>query len=150
MTRLDLPGFLPFRLNQLAAEVSGRLSTIYAERFDLDVPQWRVLAALADGQVLTAQDIVASTRTHKSTVSRAVQSLLERGLIAAAPNASDGRSRTLCMTDAGRLLMAELIPLAKKFEDDLLSELSGPSRESLLVVVADLERVLHIDTARAA
>lgn len=144
MTKLDLPSFLPFRLNQLAAEVSGRLSAIYAERFDLDVPQWRVLATLADGKELTAQDIVASTRTHKSTVSRAVQALLDRGLIAASPNASDGRSRTLSMTDAGRLLMVELIPLAKAFEDELLSKLSSPVRESLHTVMAELERALDI------
>ena len=42
-----LDGFLPFRLNRLAAEVSERLSRIYAASFDLDIPQWRVLATLA-------------------------------------------------------------------------------------------------------
>ena len=73
-----LNAFLPFRLNRLAAEVSERLAGLYAERFGLDVPQWRVLATLAAGPC-TAQAVVASTRTHKSTISRAVQLLEARG-----------------------------------------------------------------------
>ena len=36
--RLDLFGFVPFRLNRLAAEVSSALSFEYATRYGLDIP----------------------------------------------------------------------------------------------------------------
>ena len=66
MSRFELARFLPFRLNRLAAEVSERLAELYERHFGIDIPQWRVLATLSSGEH-TAQAIVASTRTHKST-----------------------------------------------------------------------------------
>src|SRR6185437_12074333 len=81
-TRLDLFRFVPFRLNRLAAEVSMALSGEYQERYRLDIPEWRVLATLGfRSDACSAQYISHCTRTHKSTISRAVTTLLERRLI---------------------------------------------------------------------
>lgn len=142
MTKLDLPSFLPFRLNQLAAEISGRLSTIYAERFGLDIPQWRVLATLVDRDGATAQEIVESTRTHKSTISRAVQALTERGLVSADADGDDARSRRLILTAAGKAMMDKIVPLAKRFEQGLLRSLGGAESRQLVDSIAALEAVL--------
>jgi DNA-binding MarR family transcriptional regulator len=144
MPSLDLPSFLPFRLNRLAAEISHRLSAIYAERFELDIPQWRVLATLADGAEWTAQEIVASTRTHKSTISRAVAELETRKLVSRVQHEADGRAMTLQLTARGRQVMERLIPLAKRFEAELLSALTPADRRSLTEGIASLERSLGI------
>lgn len=143
MATLDLANFLPFRLNQIAAEISGRLSTIYAERFDLDVPQWRVLATLVDQDGLSAQEIVESTRTHKSTISRAVQALIQRGLVMAGADDQDGRARKLALTKAGRQLMDEIVPLAQGFERDLLRQVGGLESRQFLEGLGALEKVLR-------
>src|SRR6201993_2394847 len=80
--RLDLFHFVPFRLNRLAAEVSSALSGEYQARYGLDIPEWRVLATLGfRKEACSAQYISQCTRTHKSTISRAVTALLERELI---------------------------------------------------------------------
>ena len=77
--RLDLFGFVPFRLNRLAAEVSSALSGEYQERYGLDIPEWRVLATLGfRNDACSAQYIADCTRTHKSTISRAVTALMKR------------------------------------------------------------------------
>src|SRR5687768_11787769 len=98
MPEFQLARFLPFRLNRLAAEISEQLSTLYAERFQIDIPQWRVLATLSTYNDWTAKDIVASTRTHKSTISRAVEALTERGLIEAVQSPHDKRTYRLRLT----------------------------------------------------
>ena len=143
MATLDLTNFLPFRLNQIAAEISGRLSTIYAERFGLDVPQWRVMATLVDRDGLSAQEIVESTRTHKSTISRAVQALIQRGLVTAGADDQDGRARKLALTKAGRQLMDEIVPLAQSFERDLLRQVGGLESRQFLDGLGALENVLR-------
>ena len=143
MATLDLANFLPFRLNQIAAEISGRLSAIYAERFGLDVPQWRVLATLVDSDDLSAQEIVESTRTHKSTISRAVQALIERGVVTAGADEQDGRARRLALTPAGRRLMDEIVPLAQNFERDLLRQVGGLESRQFLDGLSALEKVLR-------
>ena len=96
MAKLDLFSFVPFRLNRLAAEVSAALSSEYRERYGLDIPEWRVLATLGfRNDPCTAQYIAHCTRTHKSTISRAVTALLDRQLIARVENADDRREFAL-------------------------------------------------------
>ena len=141
--------FLPFRLAKLAAEVSERLSKIYAATFDLDVPQWRVLANLASLGHATAQDICIRTRTHKSTVSRAVQLLEDRGLVERAPLSEDRRSFDLRLTRKGAELFAALQPLVLNFETALLSELSTKDREAVERGLSALEaRLARLDAER--
>ena len=90
--RLDLFKFIPFRLNRLAAEVSTALSSEYQARYGLDIPEWRVLATLGfRKEACSAQYISQCTRTHKSTISRAVTALLERKLVERVENADDRR-----------------------------------------------------------
>lgn len=137
-----LENFLPFRLNVLAQTVSEQLSAIYATRFNLDIPQWRILANLASRGDLTAQEIARFTYSHKSTVSRAVQDLEDRGLIARKVSATDKRSFTLTLTSEGRRLVKQLLPLVLKFERDLLSSVSDPDARALLKGLTALEAAL--------
>ena len=81
MATLDLFRFVPFRLNRLAAEVSAALSGEYQQRYRLDIPEWRVLATLGfRDDACSAQYIAHCTRTHKSSISRAVTALMTRQL----------------------------------------------------------------------
>ncbi len=146
---LDLNAFLPFRLNRLAAEVSERLSVIYAERFNLDIPQWRVLATLSGGDC-TAQAIVASTRTHKSTISRAVQQLEDRRLIERAASTADRRALLLRLTGEGKKLFRQLRPLVLDYEERLLAQISAAEIRSLLRGVAALEGALGLSDGDTA
>ena len=93
---------MPFRLNRLAAEVSAALSSEYHERYGLDIPAWRVMATLGfRNEACSAQYIVQCTRTHKSTISRAVTTLMKRQLIERVENEDDRREYRLRMTRKG-------------------------------------------------
>jgi DNA-binding MarR family transcriptional regulator len=137
-----LNDFLPFRLNVLAQTVSERLSAIYASKFNLDIPQWRILANLASRGDMTAQDIARITYSHKSTVSRAVQELENRGLIARKVSSADKRSFTLALTSEGRRMFRQLLPLVLEFERKLMASISDADARALLKGLTALETVL--------
>ncbi len=141
---IRLDSFLPYRLNRLAGEVSRRLSAVYSGRFGLDIPEWRVLATLSSRGMATAQEIVASTRTHKSTISRAVATLTERGLVERTGSPSDGRELVLQLTDSGLRMMSELVPLVLEAEQEILGQLGVEERAQLLKAIAAVEAALGL------
>lgn len=150
MSELRLSAFLPFRLNRLAAEVSQDLADLYAVRFGIDVPQWRVLATLGAGPPITAQAVAASTRTHKSTISRAVAALLRRGWLRRLPDDGDRRRALLALTERGRAAYEEIVPLVLAYETELLARLPAAERAALDRGIAELERSLGLSEPRAA
>ncbi|MCP9628374.1 MarR family transcriptional regulator [Rhodopseudomonas palustris] len=148
MVKLDLFSFLPFRLNRLAAEVSTALAEEYQQRYGLDIPGWRILATLGFREdACTAQFIAQCTRTHKSTISRAVNALLERELIERVENEDDRRELRLQLTPKGRALYHELVPRLKRREQEILSCLSARERDSLADALGKIER--HLDLIQA-
>jgi DNA-binding MarR family transcriptional regulator len=148
MAEFQLTRFLPFRLNRLAAEMSEQLSALYGERFQIDIPQWRVLATLSAGNGWTAKAIVASTRTHKSTISRAVDALTKRGLVEAVQSAQDKRAYRLRLTSQGRQLFLKLEPLVLDYEKGLMEQLGESDGRRLTKAVAALERALGLEAER--
>ena len=141
---LDLPQFVPFRLNRLAVAVSEYLSAIYRDRFGLGIPEWRVLVTVGPRRGCTAQYIAASTRMHKTRVSRAVAALARRGCITRAVSKDDAREVRLELTPAGRRIYAALVPLALERERTLLSTLDPQQRRAFLQGIAHLEAHLGL------
>ena len=151
-SRLDLFGFVPFRLNRLAAEVSAALSSEYQERYGLDIPEWRVLATLGfRNDASSAQYIAHCTRTHKSTISRAVTALMRRQLVERVENEDDRREYRLRMTRKGKALYQELIPRLLRKEQKILSCLSAQERKEFALVLGKIEKSLGlVQTSRDA
>jgi DNA-binding MarR family transcriptional regulator len=135
---------VPFRLNRLADAMSHNLSSIYRQRFGLEIPEWRVLVTVGERLDCTAQHIVLSTRMHKTRVSRAVASLRKRKLIGRVANSEDGREMRLHLTETGRRVYAQLVPLALERERALLSCLSDAQRQDFLSGLARLEESLAL------
>ena len=143
--RLDLFGFVPFRLNRLAAEVSSALSAEYAARYGLDIPEWRVLATLGfRHDACSAQYIAQCTRTHKSTISRAVTSLMKRQIVERVENEDDRREFRLRLTRKGATLYEELIPRLLRKEQEILSCLSAQERRDFARLLGKIEQSLEL------
>jgi DNA-binding MarR family transcriptional regulator len=151
-SRLDLFRFVPFRLNRLAAEVSAALSSEYQARYGLDIPEWRVLATLGfRNDACSAQYIAHCTRTHKSTISRAVTALMKRQLVERVENEDDRREFVLRMTRKGKALYQQLIPRLLRKEQEILSCLSARERKEFALMLGKIETNLDlVQTAREA
>ncbi len=144
----DIQQFLPFRLARLATEVSQSLAQIYSQRFDINIPEWRVLATLGDREPVTAQEIVASTRTHKSTISRAVDGLVARGWIERFDSAADRRENKLRFTKLGREKFDKILPLVFEFETQLMEQMSKSGRKQLNSGITEMEKMLALGSSR--
>lgn len=143
--RLDLFKFVPFRLNRLAAELSSALAVEYQERHGLDIPAWRVLATLGfRKEPCSAQYVADCTRTHKSTISRAVTALMKRQIIERVENENDRREFRLRLTRKGRALYEELFPGLLQREQEVLACLSAQERRDLGMLLGKLEASLHL------
>ena len=143
--RLDLFRFVPFRLNRLSAEVSNALSDEYQVRYGLDIPEWRVLATLGfRSDACSAQYISDCTRTHKSTISRAVTALMERQIVERVENAEDRREFRLRLTRKGRAVYEELIPRLLRREQEILACLSAQERKDFAALLGKIEKSLAL------
>ena len=120
MARLILEHFVPYRMSIASNAVSDMIATAYQTLFGLRIPEWRLVAVLAEIGPATPQGVGAATRMDKVTVSRAATALLDRGLVARAPHGTDRRSHLLALTEAGRRLYDEIGPKALALEAELL------------------------------
>jgi DNA-binding MarR family transcriptional regulator len=140
---LKLEHFLPYQLNVVSSLVSQALSRVYARRYGIGVPEWRVVVTLGQYGVMTAKAIGAHTHMHKTKVSRAVALMEKRRLIARCANRDDMRETFLSLTAAGRTMYEEVAPHALEFARRLTEILSPSDREAL-------DRALRQLTARSA
>ena len=140
---LKLEHFLPYQLNVLSSLVSQALSRVYARRYGIGVPEWRVLVTLGQYGVMTAKAVGAHTHMHKTKVSRAVALMEKRRLVARRANRDDMREAFLSLTTAGRSLYEEVAPHALDFARRLTEILTPGDREAFNRAVQQL-------TARSA
>ena len=142
----QLSQFLPYQLSVASNAVSALIAERYRKRFALKIPEWRVMAVLGDLDAAAAQDgahsgitrpgmtqraLTDATLMDKVAVNRACKVLEERGLIARAPNAADGRSHIMVLSEEGRAIHREVLPLALATEREMFAGFS-PSEEQRL------------------
>ncbi|MDP1963660.1 MAG: MarR family transcriptional regulator [Reyranella sp.] len=145
---LELEKFLPYRLSVLAQLVSESLHDLYAQPFGLTVTQWRVMAALGRFAPLTASDVGQRIIMDKVAVSRAVAGLMKRALIERATDRSDRRRASLKLSARGRAMHAQIVPLARDYEERLYRALSPDERRSFDALADRL--FAHAQTLRQA
>lgn len=137
-TASQLSGFLPYQLSITSNAVSALISERYRKRFALKITEWRVMAVLGDAGQLTQRDLTEATLMDKVAVNRACKVLEERGLIARAANVHDGRSHLLELTDEGRSIHSEVMPLAQATERELFEGFDAQEEAALRAM---LERI---------
>jgi DNA-binding MarR family transcriptional regulator len=129
--RFELEHFLPYWLSVLSNTVSQGIAQFYQEEYGLSIPEWRVMAVLGRYPGLTASEVCERTVMDKVTVSRAVNSLLERHYLERIIDESDRRKRPLRISESrGRSILDAVIPYALEYQTALLSRLSA-SEQSL-------------------
>lgn len=128
---LILEEFLPFRLSVLSNRVSSAVARLYEDRFDLKLPEWRIMAIIGRNPDLTASQIVDISRMDKVAISRAVKRLVEMGRLTATSDPADARRQRLNLSEAGWEIYHQVVPLALGVEEKLLADMSEEERALL-------------------
>lgn len=136
---LILEDFLPYRLSILSNTVSSTIASTYDKRFNLSIPEWRVIAILGRFPGLSAVEVAERTLMDKVAVSRAVSKLIRSGRIDRQFADADRRRSILNLSEEGRKVHDEIAPMALRFEDDLLHGLNEDEVRTLNVL---MERLL--------
>lgn len=141
---LKLESYWPYQVTVLADRIARRTSSI-VKRYDLNLSQWRVLAAVAEVPGRTSVEVVTITPMDKGIVSRATKALLEMGLLHRVASQTDGRISHLHMTQRGKGVYQTILPqvlnilegVGTQFDPNELERLCDQLK-ALLTVVPDL------------
>lgn len=143
---LILDRFLPYRLSFTSNLVSDAVADTYKALFGLTIPEWRLVALIAEREGITQQEIGSLSRMDKVTVSRAAIALADRGLIERRPNPVDKRSQLLALSEAGTKLYESVAPKALEMERAVFGRFSDAELEAFTEMLRRIDAaVLEAD-----
>jgi DNA-binding MarR family transcriptional regulator len=110
-----LRDYLPYLLNRAGA----RIATAFSEEvrpLGATLQIWRVLAALHEQDGRRMGDLSETTSIDVSTLTRLVDGMEKKGLVARRRAEQDARVVMLHVTAAGRRLTRRILPIAQRYE----------------------------------
>jgi DNA-binding MarR family transcriptional regulator len=136
--RLSLSEFVPYRIAVLARGISVSLGRKYRD-LGITIPEWRLIAHLAEVGTCSSGEICARTAMDKAKVNRAVMRLVAAGLILAGTSSRDRRVNVLKLTARGQKVYEKIVPMALAHEEALLDTLSETEIKELTRIVGKLQ-----------
>lgn len=105
---------------------------------DLSVTQCYALDAMVERGPLTINDLAARLYLDKSTVSRVVDALGRKGLLAKAPHPEDRRAVQLVVSPKGKALQAQIADEIRENEKSLLTDFDPEVRSAMIELIGRL------------
>lgn len=134
----SLEEFVPYKLSVVANRVSQAVGRLFDTRFNLQIPEWRILMALFAYGDMAFYDVVERTSMDKARVSRAQRRLVDLDLASAAADPEDRRSVILSLTRKGRNICVAIAPEARRMEAWFLEVLTHQERRDFDVILDKL------------
>ncbi|NML42352.1 winged helix-turn-helix transcriptional regulator [Ramlibacter sp. G-1-2-2] len=103
----------------LVARAGMRMGQAFSKQlkaFDLNLTEWRVCASLHHRPHQRLSDLAQNTAAEPSTLSRTVDSLMQRKVLVRDRSGADARALALSLTPEGVALTERIIPLAHLYE----------------------------------
>ncbi len=136
MTDLPPPrASLPILLILARETMLRELRPMLAEA-GLSEPQWRILRVLVEQGALSVQDVATAACLQATSVSRILQSMVERGLVQRRQDSTNRRRQVVTATAQGQALIARFAPVSRAVTDGFADRF-GPDRYARLVALLD-------------
>lgn len=143
--------FVTSYLLYLLAAVSDRASAEFHARArgaGLRVPEWRVLACLADEDGAMVTRLARLALMEQSRLTRIIDQMADRGLVSRRSDPEDRRRVRVFLSDDGRDLALRLIEDAREHEMRLLDALGGEDAERIKSILTALLAELDAQESR--
>jgi len=109
-----------------------------AAGFDITPEEWAVLLHLWRQDGLTPGDLAASTVRDPTTMTRLLDAMVRKDLVARRPDIDDRRKSHICLTENARALQPALLAVAKRL---IAHSLSGVAPADLDVTLGVLRQM---------
>jgi DNA-binding MarR family transcriptional regulator len=120
---------LLFRLSKIVSIGGGMVTRICEGQFGITRREWAVLALLAQAEEIGWSRLIEQSELDNARLSRAVSSLVGKGL--AAKRHVPSRGVKVSLTDSGRAVYAELFPITRSVNLRLLEGLDEAACKQL-------------------
>ena len=110
-----LETYLPYLLNRAGVRIADAFSK-EIRPLGATLQMWRVLAALRELNGSRMGDLSETTSIEVSTLTRLVDSMEKKKLVARRGDPADARAIVLHATAAGRSLTRRILPIAERYE----------------------------------
>jgi DNA-binding MarR family transcriptional regulator len=134
---LDLEHRTAYRFSILAAQSTRCMSDLY-RKLGLTVGGWRTLSLIGRYEPIHPSSIADRTSVDPDKVTRAVDRLVDKGLVARKVDSEDRRRIVLTLTARGRRVFAEVDQIRRVVEEEFLSVLT---KDELVRFNAALEKL---------
>lgn len=140
--QLALEEFPTFLFVRIANAMQRDVTAGYLTEFELNAPQWRVLAALAAYTSIPFSELVRLSMADKALVSRALQALAGRGLAQVKADPDHGKKLVCTITAKGRNLYKRVLPKAQAAQAGVLALLDRGERVALHAILVKLRSAI--------
>lgn len=135
---MDINAYVPCQMAALTHTIMRSVATVFEVRFNISVPEWKVLAIIAEKPGLSAVAVAHLAEMDTVAVSRAVSKLMDRNLVARELDNEDRRRSILNLSTEGQDLHAQISPLAAQLEDSLFENFTEDEKRVFEKAIATL------------
>jgi DNA-binding MarR family transcriptional regulator len=120
----DSPGYL---VNRLARSMAGQLAE-QMRPAGVGIGQWAVLLFLWARDGMSQAELARVVAIEPPTMVRTIDRMVRDGLVTRVADPADGRISRIHLTDRGRMLRDELVPMAMAVNEATLARLTERER----------------------
>lgn len=136
-SEFSLEDSLGYLVNRTARMMAGQLADELRPH-GVGIGQWAVLIFLWQRDGTSQAELSRVVAIEPPTMARTIDRMVRDGLVTRAPDASDRRVSRIYLTERGRALRAELVPLAVRVNTANLARLTAAEGRELRRLLAKL------------
>lgn len=140
----SIDDLLLYRLTRLLSAGSTSVIRLFEGQLGITRREWRVMASLRPGVSLSSSALAEHAQLDRARTSRAVTSLVAKGLIDRQTVPSDQRKATLTLTTKGCNLYASAFPVVAALNQRLMLGLSEADLMALDAAIVHIQAAADI------